>query len=255
MNRLSSILDRIGYNGPTEPTLDNLQSLQHQFLLTVPFENLDISLGVPISLDIDDIYGKIVERDRGGFCYECNSLFFLTLQELGFRVHLVSARIVKNEKLTNEFGHMVLIVDIGRPVLVDVGNGQSCRDPIPLDDPTPRIAEGIEYRVRPVQEEYDGEGYALELRTGDAPFLPRYVFSTRERRMSDFHDMCHYHQTSPESLFTQGRLVTRALPEGRMTLSGNRLTTTRNGEAVCRDVPETEIGSLLLSEFGIDLAK
>jgi hypothetical protein len=40
-----------------------------------------------------------------------------------------------------------------------------------------------------------------------------------------------------------------------MTLSGNRLTTTRNGEAVCRDVPETEIGSLLLSEFGIDLAK
>ncbi len=60
MNRLSSILERIGYNGPTEPTLDNLQSLQHQFLLTVPFENLEIGLGVPISLDIDDIYGKIV---------------------------------------------------------------------------------------------------------------------------------------------------------------------------------------------------
>ena len=159
----------MGYAGPTEPTLDNLQALQHQFLLAVPFENLDIGLGIPISLDIDKIIAKIVGRRRGGFCFECNSLFHALLNDLGYRVHYASARIAENGRFTREFGHMVLIVDLDGPVLVDVGNGQSCRDPIPLDDPMPRSAEGVEYRVRLAPDEYDGNGYALEMSTGDAP--------------------------------------------------------------------------------------
>jgi N-hydroxyarylamine O-acetyltransferase len=43
-------------------------------------------------------------------------------------------------------------------------------------------------------------------------------------------DMCHYHQTSPDSVFTQQRLVTIATFEGRVTLTGMRLSITNGAE-------------------------
>ena len=43
-------------------------------------------------------------------------------------------------------------------------------------------------------------------------------------------DMCHYHQTSPDSVFTQQCLVTIATFEGRVTLTGMRLSITNGAE-------------------------
>ena len=59
-------LERIGYAGPREPTLDTLTALHRAHMLTVPFENLDIALGRPLVLDPEQNYAKIVERRRGG---------------------------------------------------------------------------------------------------------------------------------------------------------------------------------------------
>jgi N-hydroxyarylamine O-acetyltransferase len=219
----------------------------------VPFENLDISTGTLISLNPDRIFTKIVEDRRGGFCFECNGLFFFLLKELGFNVRLCSARIVVDGTPTNEFGHMIIIANLMGPILVDVGNGQSCRDPIPLNDPSPRFAEGVEYRVCPAPGEYDGKGYALELRTGNEEFRQRYLFSTQEYQLADFEDMCQYHQSSPNSLFTAGRLVTRARPGGRVTLAKNTLTTIQGNNISHREIPESEVNDLLLSTFDIGL--
>ena len=44
-------------------------------MLTVPFENIDVQNGKPISVDIDALFNKIVHDKRGGFCYELNSFF------------------------------------------------------------------------------------------------------------------------------------------------------------------------------------
>jgi len=49
------------------------------------------------------------------------------------------------------------------------------------------------------------------------------------RRLEEFSEMCHYHQTSPESPFTKKRVCSRATPDGRITLSEMKLITTRNG--------------------------
>ena len=79
-------LDRLTYTGSTDPVLSNLQALQLAFLHSVPFENLDIHLGREIRLDPERFYRKIVEEKRGGFCYECNTLFHALLGALGFEV-------------------------------------------------------------------------------------------------------------------------------------------------------------------------
>ena len=72
---LDSYLARISYSGPLAPTLENLRALHYAHLLAVPFENLDIHRGMPIALDQEHLYDKIVLHRRGGFCYELNSLF------------------------------------------------------------------------------------------------------------------------------------------------------------------------------------
>ena len=63
-----------------------LCELQERHLLSVPFENLDIVNGVPLSLEIEDLLGKIVGRRRGGFCFELNRLFGWLLRQMGFKV-------------------------------------------------------------------------------------------------------------------------------------------------------------------------
>src|ERR1700757_3972846 len=86
-------LRRIDYDGPVEPSFQTLRALHRQHLYTVPFENLDIALGVPIVLESGRLYDKIVIRRRGGFCYELNGLFCELLKQLGFRVDMLSARV------------------------------------------------------------------------------------------------------------------------------------------------------------------
>jgi N-hydroxyarylamine O-acetyltransferase len=66
--------------------------------------------------------------------------------------------------------------------------------------------------------------------------------------------MCHYHQTSPESHFTQNRICTRATAEGRITLSEMRLIVASKGkreELVLST--EEERNEMLLQHFGITL--
>ena len=65
MPTLSAYLNRIGYSGPTQPTLDVLRAVHRQHLLSIPYENLDIHLGRELSLDLDTIFDKIVTRQRG----------------------------------------------------------------------------------------------------------------------------------------------------------------------------------------------
>ena len=70
-----------------------LKNLQKAHLLNVPFENLDVHNSIPIILDIENIYQKVVLQNRGGFCYELNGLFYelsygSKIVEIPFAIHL-----------------------------------------------------------------------------------------------------------------------------------------------------------------------
>jgi len=72
--------------------------------------------------------------------------------------------------------------------------------------------------------------------------------------MKDFVPRCRYHQTSPESHFTQNRICTRATPAGRITLSEMTLIVTEKGERRERNLgSEDERTRILQDLFGIRL--
>jgi N-hydroxyarylamine O-acetyltransferase len=66
--------------------------------------------------------------------------------------------------------------------------------------------------------------------------------------------MCHYHQTSPESTFTQRRTCTRATPDGRITVTGLRLITTIRGDKQERELAgDDEWRAALGEHFDVEL--
>ena len=105
-------LDRIGYQGPREPSADAFRQLHRAQLLTVAFENLDIPLGHSIVLSLPSIYSKVVLHRRGGFCYELNGLFGWLLEQFGFSVKKLSARVSEGDQLGREFDHLVLMIQL-----------------------------------------------------------------------------------------------------------------------------------------------
>ncbi len=124
-------LARIGYSGPTEPNSRVLADLMRRNLERVPFENLDVDLGIPIDLAEEAPYDKVVLRGLGGFCYELNGLFAWLLEELGFKVDRLPAVVYrKNGSVGPDDGHMALLVHVDEGFLVDVGFGESHRRPI-----------------------------------------------------------------------------------------------------------------------------
>lgn len=119
-------LKRIGATADA-PSPAALAVLHERHLCTVPFENLDIRRGIPLSLDEDRILDKIVRRRRGGLCFELNTAFAWLLRGLGYRVSLASGDLgLANDGFGPAGHHMLLLVDAGpddQRYVVDVGYG------------------------------------------------------------------------------------------------------------------------------------
>lgn len=246
---VKAYLDRINYQGSLAPTAETLRDLQVAHLLAVPFENLSIHANQPIVLEDDALFTKIVEGRRGGFCYEANGLFAALLRALGFEVAMLSAGVAnQQEGFGPDFDHMTLMVTLEQRWLVDVGFGDSFREPLLLDLQREQVQGRRAYRLLP-----DNTHLILMQRKGDEDWQAQYRFSLQPHEYRDYARMCHYHQTSPDSHFTQGRICTVATPNGRVTLSEMRLlTTSETGERQERTlVNEAEYAAMLREHFGI----
>ncbi len=247
---ITAYLKRINHAGSLSPTAQTLRQLHVAHLLTVPFENLSIHWGEPIVLDDEALFEKIAVRRRGGFCYELNGLFASLLRALGFHVVMLSASVMNGRgEFGPEFDHMTLMVTLDERWIVDVGFGDSFREPL-------RLAEGPEQEQgqRAYRIEEDGGGRLVLIERGDGgEWKPLYRFSCEPHVYKDYAGMCHHHQTSADSHFTQQRICSLATEEGRMTLSGMRLIITRGGERQERELEnEKEYGEVLQTHFGIE---
>src|SRR5437016_9850630 len=199
-------LERIGYRGPTRPTANVLRRLHRMHLLSIPFENLDIHLGRPIILSEAVFYDKIIKCHRGGFCYELNGLFANLLEELGFKVSMLSARVArKGGGFSPNFDHMTLLVQLEHPWLVDVGFGDSFTEPKRLDMSGPQADREKQYRFT----RRDGRTLMSRRPKGNSVWEPQYLFSLRPRKVEEFVLRCRWQQTSPRPPLQKGRIGTR----------------------------------------------
>ncbi|XP_078369756.1 arylamine N-acetyltransferase, pineal gland isozyme NAT-3-like [Oculina patagonica] len=274
-DEVEEYLARIHYTGPIEPTIEALTKLQRCHMLSVPFENLSVFGKEKIILSKDWLFDKIVRRQRGGFCYELNTIFSLLLDYFGFK-HKKHGAIVfshKSGRISPPCNHKILATNIGNELwLSDLGFGDSCLTPLRFSGlPVPQEQQSGIYRLRKdgdeffyeekikiIVDELGREERAKEKFTTDPEWAPRYKFDLIPRTIEDFYDKLHFHETDPKSPFTHDRICTMATPSGRITLTGSKVvTSTYLGDNKVRKESkqilggEEEIVKELEQKFGI----
>ncbi|HXA43561.1 MAG TPA: arylamine N-acetyltransferase [Candidatus Solibacter sp.] len=244
-SRVAEYLARIGQHAPSQPDLAALRELQRSHLISVPFENLSIHLGEPISLSPEELLEKLIDRRRGGFCYELNGAFALLLTALGYEVKMLQAQPFGPDGPGPPFDHLALRVELDEPWLVDVGFGSFSTFPLRLgsreDQPDPAgVFRLSDFDFGDLDVSQDGKA--------------QYRLDLRPRRIDEFEPMCWWQQTSPQSHFRQSLVCTMLTAQGRVTLSGDRLIETVGAQ---RSESTLESDDLILDAyqrlFGIHL--
>src|ERR1700743_3158978 len=131
---INGYLRRINSTGIVRGDLDTLRELTYKHVFAIPFETLDIHNQIPIILQINLLYQKVIRDERGGYCYELNVLFHHLLTLCGFDVQLIGGRLHhRHNRFGREFEHLALLVELnGRNWLVDVGYGDFSLVPLAI---------------------------------------------------------------------------------------------------------------------------
>jgi N-hydroxyarylamine O-acetyltransferase len=244
---VESYLQRIGASGHERGGIEALRDLQLAHLRAVPFENLSIHLGEPIVLNPETLVDKIVERNRGGFCYELNGAFATLLEALGFQVAILAARVYGPSGLGPPFDHMALRVELEHPWLVDVGFGAFAHYPVRIDT---NVGQPDPAGVVRVERAADGDLDVLL----DGQL--QYRLDIRPYNLADFVPTCWWQATSPHSDFTRSVTCSVLTDSGRVTLSGAKLIVTKDGSRQEQLLgSDTEILDAYRSHFGISLER
>jgi len=219
--QLQSYFDRIGFRGDARPNLLSLRDVLQAHVRSVPFENLDVQFGRPLTIDVDHCYEKIVNRGRGGWCYEQNGLFGWALAQMGFEVMRVAAAVMRQDRGDDSVAnHLCLLAKcpgIPQTYLVDVGFGGSMFKPIELVEAEYSQAP---YRVGLRQLE-DGHWCFWE-DLGDGEFS--YDFVAEAANEDILAAKCEVLQTDPESGFVLNLVAQLRGPDQHTSLRGRVLS-------------------------------
>lgn len=243
---LDTYLRRIGLQGPLPPTLDTLHAVHRAQAYAIPYEGLDVQLGVPLDLNPKRIYDKLVLNRRGGWCFETNGLLAWALRELGFEVHRCTAGVYRRERGDSTLGnHVTLVVPLGQAWLCDLGLGDGLRAPIPLIE-GPHRDGALQFRL----ERLAGGYWRFHNHPAGSPSS----FDFRHKPADEvlFHRQNILLQTSPESHFVQNVEAVRMGPGWSITLLG-RVLRHWDGKILHRtllDSPE-DLALVLDQQFGI----
>jgi N-hydroxyarylamine O-acetyltransferase len=205
---LQSYLDRIHFEGEPKADPETLIQLHRRHLLGISYENIDVQLRRPVDLDIRRIYTKIVEQGRGGWCYEMNGLMEWALTEIGFDVTRVNGGVMRAVRGDEALGnHLVLLVELDRTWLVDVGFGDGILDPVPLME-GPVEQRGFHYRLERLADGF------WRFHNHDAGGAPSFDFFPRLADEALFREKCDLLQTAETSSFVMNLVCQRFVEDG-----------------------------------------
>lgn len=250
---VAAYADRLSYRGTLDPSVETLRGLHEAHVLTVPFENLDVHLGRPISLAPSVLFRKIVHERRGGYCYELNGLFAVMLERLGFAVRRLMARVLSGAAPVRPRSHEVLLVEAGgERWIADVGfGGNGLIAPLPLRDGHDERQYADRFRV---VGHRDAEAPAFTLQHDLAgSWHDLYEFTLEQYRPEDYIVANYYNSHSPDSLFVRHVICTKPTRQGRVMLLDQKLKIrTKDGTHQVTVAHPDDVRALLKEHFGID---
>ncbi len=246
-------LARIGCEEEVVADLAGLEKLMELHLQNVPFENLEVyEEGRVPSLEVADLYRKIVLQKRGGYCFELNKLFYELLKSVGFQAYPLGVRILWNREKVTPMTHRATLVTLEDGIYYcDIGyGGPGPKHAVKLTDGI-HEEKGGSFRITMKPEGTNGE-VLIERRKEDS-WLPILRFSLHPALEADFELMNFYCARSPQVMFTQKRVLSRNTAGGSVALTGNVLSIQgSDGKVVYQEgQSETIIREWIRDYFGI----
>lgn len=238
-----------------QPTLNALNYYAQRYMLTVPFENIDVQNGVRISVEVEDIFNKVVNHHRGGFCYEMNTLFKAYLLEKGFKPELMSATIhTPGGGRSLPGSHVSLVVPLNDMYYVaDVGFGDLPLQVIPITLPdNPQPVEDVTGTFRAIFDSEAKQIYYVQKYENDS-WNTKYEAKFEAKTIHDFDYNIEYNQTNPNSTFVKRLLITMPKEYGRATMSQDYLTLTSQQQKEKFDVTKDNYHQFLTKHFGLNV--
>lgn len=237
---LDAYLRRIDYAGPLRTDRATLSGLHRAHLMAVPYENLDVQLGRPLTTDPSAAFEKIVGRGRGGWCYEMNGVFGLVLQAIGFEVTRLAG------EASRPGSHLALTTTLdGETWVCDVGFSDGPLEPYPLID-GPFSRAGFDFRLELLN---DGRWRFHNHRFGGAA---SFVAARPDEALMD--EACAWLQTHPDSVFVQHLVMVRRSATGFVKLIDRSLIEVTPQGADTRVLASAdELVATLASRYGLDL--
>jgi len=243
-------LKRIDYSDVIDVTDEVLTILHKKHVFQIPFENLDVYYKRTFNLDIGNIYHKVINNRRGGFCYELNLLFNWLLTDIGFSSRIIASRIFNEDGTVGpEFDHMSIYINTGREFLLDVGYGDLFVTPI-------EIKKGIQFDGRNYFEidKWTKNEYVISMSADGLSFSKKYTFRLDVVNTKDFETICSDKQTNPNSYFVKNVVCTKPTENGRVTIFNNKLVE-KGGESKMEKAIQSDkdFTTSLKEKFGIVL--
>ena len=214
-------LKRIGFENEVCLDHETLSELQYRHFISIPYENLDILNNIPLSLDANDLYEKVVIKKRGGYCFELNALFNLLLIELGFKTVSYFARFLLDEPEIPMRRHQIMRVEIdGEYFIADVGVGSV------TPERSLKLIENEETEIRGVLYKFTKDpflGWVLNYKYihGKKDWAPLYSFTEEPQIEVDFiqpNFFCQYHD---DSIFNKVNMIAIRTETSKYTLDDN----------------------------------
>jgi hypothetical protein len=209
---VGSYLTYLGFDDRPPPTLDSLTELHRRHLASIPYENLEIMLGRPPSVEPLDSLERVARVGRAGYCFHQNGALELVLADLGYAVSRRAGAVWDSdeERRARALNHLVLVVS-GLPTEAnpggdwwpDVGLGDAIAEPLPLVGGDYEQG-GFRYSIGEVGEDgwsflADPQGSFVGCEVGPAPTLAEVA-------------ACHAKlSTPPDGHFTRTFVVQRRM--------------------------------------------
>jgi N-hydroxyarylamine O-acetyltransferase len=247
---LDRYFERIGFAPGGETPLERLDAVHLAHLKHIPFENLDVYAGRPVSAAPDDVYEKLVPQRRGGYCFEMNSLFCQAARAMGFEVSPRLARVYNGG--WGGFTHRMNVVTLGgERYLADVGfGGNVFTRPLLLREGLIQRRGAADYRILRADTLGPIE-YAVQLDAGGG-FADMLGFNDRPATEEDFAVGNFYTSAHPASFFRDHIMCAIVTEGGKTALFDDTLTVTENGGSVVTRVERSALPEVLRRHFGIE---
>ncbi|KAB1231179.1 arylamine N-acetyltransferase family protein [Chryseobacterium viscerum] len=248
--KIEKYLERIHYSGEVETNLETLRKIHQLHPKYIPFENIDSYTGTVPSLEVNDIFKKLVIDSRGGYCYEQNLLLSEVLRYLGFNVKLQLGRVVwgRQEDSIAAQTHLLLIVDFeGKKYVVDCGFGTATlTTPILLDEEGQQQTPNGIFKISHKEETYT-------LWMWKEQWLPVYRFILEHVEHADLDISNWYLSTHPDSHFKNKLILSKVDENVRYTYT-DRVLNIRSDNGAKESISienEMQLYEILLNTFGL----